>query len=193
MAKTKTIVIDGNKLMAAFNQAEQLRLTHAVLLKETCTYSYSVRLENGDTDIMTNECGRQLHNDLRVAFRAFDSHLAVITEQIPVDDVMSIEDSTGTTEDATDNLVRHQVDEIKIFGNIENGSIVLSGTKILKSGDELKLKTPKVALDGGYHFVEELASALITLIDEVTQYHNGKTRPEPQLDLFENQDDERLQ
>lgn len=182
MAKNpkKTIVIDENR-------KELLKLTHAVLVNETCTYSYSVRLENGDTDIITNECGRQFHNDLKTAFRHLDGHLAVITEQVELDDVTDIVECEGRKESITENLVRHQVTEIKIFGNIENGSVVLSGSKILKSNDEIKLKTPKALLDdNGYDFINELVGAVQNLIHEITEYHNGKSRPDAQMKMFNN-------
>lgn len=182
--KTNTVVIDGDKLMKALSGNENLRLTHAVLVGETCTYSYSVRLENGDTDIMTNECGRQYHNDLKQAFRKFDGHLAVITEQVDADDVADIDECEGKKQKVTENLLRHQVTEVKLFGNIETGSVVLSGAKILKSSDEIKLKTPKAPLDGEYDFVNELVAATQNLIDEITAYHNGKSRPEAQMDMF---------
>ena len=71
-----------NKALASEQDTDQLQITHAVIVDEQCTYSYSVQLENGDTDIITNACGRQYHFDLKKAFRNFDAHLAVITEQV---------------------------------------------------------------------------------------------------------------
>lgn len=185
MAKKEKLVIDGNKLLAALNNQEQLRITHAQVNGETCTYSYSVRLENGETDIITNECGRQFHNDLKQAFRLFDGHLAVITEQIEPNEISDIDTCEGKKEAATEKLIRHQVDEIKISGGIESGNISLKGKKILKTNEEISLKTPKQALDDNdYDFSNELVAATQNIINELTAYHNGKSRPEAQMDLF---------
>lgn len=191
--KSKTeIVIDANKLDEFIDKMEaakdNLRLTHATFADGTCTYSYSKLLANGDTDIITNNCGRQYHNDLRKAFRTFDSHLAVITEQVDADDVRDIDEHEGSTDEITEKLNQVEVNDIKVFGNIETGSIILSGRKILKTNDEIKLKTPKVALESDYVFTNELAAAVQELISEITAYHNGKSRPEQQMELFDEEE-----
>ena len=168
----------------ATNEDNLLRLTHAVLVNETCTYSYSVRLENGESDIMTNECGRQYHNDLKRAFTLFDGHLAVITEQVDADEVRDIDQCEGEDANSSEKLQQLQVTEVKINGNIETGSVIINGIKILKSKEELKLKTTKTSLDSDYEFINELVAATQNLIQEITEYHNGKSRPESQLDMF---------
>ncbi len=168
---------------------DQLRLTHAVLVDETCTYSYSVRLESGENDIMTNECGRQYHNDLKQAFRLFDGHLGVITEQVDADEVEDIDICDGTTDYATAKLGQLQVSDVAIVGDIETGTVVLKGIKILKTKKEIPLKTPKQTFDDSdYEFINELVSATQNLIQEITAYHNGKSRPESQLDMFKQSD-----
>lgn len=173
----------SKKAVIVPQQQELLRLTHAVLVNETCTYSYSVRLEDGQTDIMTNECGRFYHNDLRQAFRNLDGHLAVITEQVDADDVLDVDACEGNTDAITDKLLQTTVNEVKINGNIESGTVVLSGIKILKSREEVKLKTPKTPLDGDYLFTQELVAVTQNLIEEITAYHNGKSRPESQMEM----------
>lgn len=165
-------------------QEDQLRLTHATLVNETCTYSYSVRLDNGETDTITNECGRQFHYDLRLAFRSFDGHLAAITEQVEVDEVADIDQCIGRYDAITEKLAQTEVYDVLLYGNIETGSVVLKGMKALKTNEQIKLATPKVPLDGSYEFANELAAAVLNLIEEITQYHNGKSRPDPQLDMF---------
>lgn len=189
MAKAKkAVVLDGNKLMEVMAKKkaheEQLRVTHAALTNETCTYSYSVRLENGETDIITNECGRQFHNDLRQAFRLFDGHLAVITEQVDAEEVSDIDSCEGRNKKVSEKLIQTEVSDISIYGNLETGSVILKGTKLLKTTEQIKLPTPKTALDGDYAFVNELAGAVQNLIEEITAYHNGKSRPDAQLDIF---------
>jgi len=181
-----------NKKSAQIAQnPDLLKVTHAILLDATCTYSFSVRLENGDTDIITNECGRPFHNDLKVAFEKFDAHLAVILEQVPADQVADIDDSVGINKDVTDNLLRHKVNDVKFYGTMTDGSVVLSGIKILKTNDEVKLKTPKQALDDNeYDFVSELAAAAMDLVSEISQYHHGKQRPEQQLDMIKQDEEE---
>lgn len=182
--------VDATKLFEKASQNNQLRLTHAVLVDETCTYSYAVRLENRENDIMTNECGRQYHNDLKQAFRLFDGHLAVITEQVDADEVKDIDTCEGRDKYATGKLGQLQVSEVKINGNIETGSIVLVGVKALRSTEEIKLKTPKQAFDtDDYEFVNELVAATQNLINEITLYHNGKSRPELQGSLFETKEE----
>lgn len=192
MAKKNTLEINSDtfeKMADKVNSnQDQLRLTHAVLVDETCTYSYSVRLESGENDIMTNECGRQYHNDLKQAFELFDGHLGVITEQVDADEVEDIDICDGKNKKASDKLAQLQVNEVKINGNIETGSVVLSGVKILRSKEEIRLKTPKTSLDSDYEFINELVSATQNLIQEITAYHNGKSRPESQLDMFKQSD-----
>lgn len=186
MSKSKKkITISADSFLEASQQKEMLQVTHAVLVDETCTYSYSVKLGNGETDIITNECGRQYHHDLRQAFRNFDPHLAAITEQVESDHIKDINESEGITESITANLGRHRVNEVKISGDINTGNVQVIGSKLLKCGDEVKLKSPKVALDDAeYEFVNELAAATQTLIQEITLYHEGKSRPEMQLSMF---------
>lgn len=100
--------------------------------------------------------------------------------------VQDIDESEGINDDSTDKLVRHQVNEVKLYGDIETGSIALSGMKVLLSGNELKLKSPKVPLDDkDYPFLQDLVAAAINMVAEVTAYHNGKSRPESQISMFQ--------
>jgi hypothetical protein len=180
-----SFTVDMDKLNM---QTEQLRLTHAVLVNNTCTYSYSVRLDNGESDTITNHCAREFHIDLREAFRLLDGHLAVATEQVNAHEVKDIDSCQGMIQDYTDKLMQVEVSDVKIIGNLETGSVILTGQKLLKSKDEIKLKSPKIALDGEYEYVQELVGAISNLINEVSQYHNGKSRPDPQGNLFEPND-----
>lgn len=182
--KTKT-----TEQFSEVNEAEQLRLTHAVLVNNTCTYSHSVRLDNGESDIVTNQCGREYHEDLRLAFRLLDGHLAVVTEQVEAEEVKDIEVPIGINQKVTDKLLQVEVSDFKIVGNLETGSVILSGQKLLKSKEELKLKSQKVAFDGDYDFVQDLVGAVSNLINEISLYHKGKSRVDPQLDMFEDQND----
>lgn len=195
MAKKTTVLEFKGKTMdevAELLEAatkEQLRLVHATINGEHCTYSYTVRLLNGESDTITNDCGRAYHNDLKSAFKSFNSHLALITEQVEPSEIQRVEDGIGTTDEVTEKLLQFDVTAVKIEGNLEAGSIMLSGIKVLKTNDEIKLKTPKVSLDSDYEFINELVAAVQNLIVEVTAYHNCKSRPEPQMEMFAEEDE----
>jgi hypothetical protein len=178
-----SVTVDMDKLRNM--QTEQLRLTYAALVNNTCTYSHSVRLENGESDTITNQCAREFHIDLREVFRLLDGHLAVATEQVDVHEVKDIESCEGMVQSYTDKLLQVEVSDVKIIGNLETGCVILTGQKLLKSEEEIKLKSPKIALDGEYEFVQELVGAISNLINEVSMYHSGKSRPDPQGNLFE--------
>ncbi len=112
-----------------------------------------------------------------------------MTEQVDADLVKDIDQCEGVNSNVSDKLLQLQVSEVKINGNIETGSVTLAGIKILRSKEEIKLKTPKTELYSDYEFINELVAATQNLIHEITEYHNGKSRPESQLDMFIQADD----
>jgi hypothetical protein len=187
-ANKKEVVIDGNALMDALQSETQLKVTFAKLTEKeavvSCAYGYQERLLNGISKTITVFHEAPIHHDLKRAFDLFNGHLAVVCEEVGDNEVTDIENCEGKSKSANEKLQHFQVNEIKLQGNLEEGSVVMKGIKILSTGDEVKLETPKVKYTGKYEFINELVVAVQTIIEEVTQYHNGKCRPDMQGDLF---------
>jgi len=125
----------------------------------------------------------------RKKFGAPEAPKQNVAEQVEAEEVKDIEVPIGINQKVTDKLLQVEVSDFKIVGNLETGSVILSGQKLLKSKEELKLKSQKVAFDGDYDFVQDLVGAVSNLINEISLYHKGKSRVDPQLDMFEDQND----
>lgn len=187
------MVVDGNALMDALNRNEnELRITSATRSGGTCNYGYSQRYEGGYSDTINVKRDALIHADLVNAFNAFNPHLAVICEEIGDNEIMEIETGECKTKVSTNKLLSFTVDAVKMRGSFEEGSIVLIGTKALSTGESVKLETPKIDWDDDYEFIRELSVAAQDLVHEVSAYHNGKIAPDPQGDLFEENDSTKL-
>jgi hypothetical protein len=183
----ETVVIDGNKFLSALS-ATELRITSATRAKGACAYSYSQRSIKGFSDSINVNRDALMNPDLINSFDAFNPHLACICEEVGDNEIMSIEEAQCKTKAATEKLLAFVVSSVSFSGNLEDGTIVLKGTKALSTGEVVKLETPKIRWSDKYSFLQELSVAAQSLVYEVTEYHNGKIADDPQGDLFGEQE-----
>lgn len=171
--------------MKALAEATAPRVTSAKLKDLGCHYSYNERLANGYSNNILVKSDALIHPDLAKAFNNFNGHLAVVCEEVLPKEVESIEECTGTKVSTTEKLAVFTVQEVVIDGNFEDGSVILKGEKLLSTNESARLETPKVKWSAKYDFLNELRMAVEILIEEVLAYHSGKIQPDPQGDLFE--------
>lgn len=197
MAKTKKdatsieISANGTKVtttLEAMNKAskklsgEVLNITRARLKLQQCEYSYNEKTPTGFSNAITVKSDQTAHPDLLSAFAKLGGHLAVIIEDVSHQAIKRIDEKIGTFQEITDKLQTYSVDEIQTDGH----TFTLVGSKILTTGDVVMIKSPKIH-PNEYEFGNELFAIAQDIIYEVTEYHNGKVAPDPQGDLFEEQ------
>lgn len=161
---------------------EVLNLTRAKMKLQTCEYSYNEKTPSGFSNAITVKSDQTAHPDLISAFNKLGGHLAVIIEDVSHQAIKRIDERIGTFQEITDKLQTYSVDEIQTDGT----SLTLIGSKILSTGDVVMIKSPKIH-PSDYEFGNELYAIAQDIVFEVTEYHNGKVAPDPQGDLFEEQ------
>lgn len=197
MAKTKKdatsieISSNGKKItttLEAMNKAskkltgEVLNITRARLKLQQCEYSYNEKTPTGFSNAITVKSDQTAHPDLLTAFAKLGGHLAVIIEDVSHQAIKRIDEKIGAFQEITDKLQTYSVDEIQTDGV----TITLVGSKILTTGDIVMIKSPKIS-PSNYEFGNELYEITQDIIFEVSEYHIGKVAPNPQGDLFEEQ------
>lgn len=159
-----------------------LNITRARLKLQQCEYSYNEKTPTGFSNSITVKSDQTAHPDLLLAFSKLGGHLAVIIEDVSHQSIKRIDERIGTFQEVTDKLQTYSVDEIQTDGT----TFTLVGSKILTTGEMVMIKSPKVS-PSTYEFGNELFAIAQDIIYEVTEYHAGKVAPDPQGDLFEEQ------
>jgi hypothetical protein len=172
------------KRLAGDNSDEKLYIiTKAAFKGLFCNYSYE--FATGDTK--GDECDRKgsliVHDDMKNAFKKLHAHLAVICEEVDGSKIRDIETIEEYDEDEHKEngiefkISKFYVDSFTIKGTGENLSVILSGSKMLSTGDYVALTTPKRELEGEYKFANELRVAIDDCVFEVEEYMKGKSKP----------------
>lgn len=163
-----------------------------------CHYKYGKVVAKGITDDYVVKSRVPVHNDMKLAFRKFNNHLAVICEEVKASaikdidkllerpEVMHPDDYEKSLKGLDAELYRFVVISVTSEGTGENEGVILSGKKKLSTGDWLMLTTPKITWESNYDFINELRIATDDLIHEVGEYMDGKRAPVvEQIDMFE--------
>ncbi|WP_411898529.1 hypothetical protein [Elizabethkingia bruuniana] len=159
---------------------EQEEILHPIEIRSaaikdlSCNYTYEFLVGKTRGDVSTRKGAQVIHEDLGKAFNEMDVFLAHIdgafeswaNNQTPIQDL-----------EADEKLANYSVSGFKISGLEENKSVILVGHKETDFGT-ISFDTPKIKLVSTYLYKEELNDRLITLINEVEEYMNGKTAPQ---------------
>lgn len=180
MLKQNPTSNSGDQFEEMVELAQSVKIKAAQLKGEFCHYTYDHRMPNGATNRHTVKSSILVHPDLKAAFALFNAHLAVICEEVAPKDVRDIDAGIASKDAITEKLKAFSVDSFQLVGD----GIIISGEKLLSTGDSVKLETPKIEFGGSYQFDNELYAASESAIAEVMDYHNGKERQDPQMELF---------
>lgn len=160
----------------------------------TCQFKYEHTVAENTTNTVKVDSAVPMHDDLPAAFAKLNVHLAVICEEIRPDELPDIDNLPvlDTDPDLTDadqdplalKLSRFQVTAFQISGTGENEGVVLTGSKILSTGDLVSLQTPAVKWRSPYAFSNELHIAVFDLVTEIEEYMNGKQAPPRQIEMY---------
>jgi hypothetical protein len=214
MGRKKKVEIAGKRQITSYTKERLEQLTESQLeakeieirsghLKDNmfCHYGYDHTVSANTTDNVARKSQVPVHDDLKVAFRKLNVHLAVICEEINPDDIPDIDNlpeldpDPDMTEEDQDPLAvklsRFSVSAFKIVGNGENEGVVLTGQKRLSTLEFVKLETPVTRWQGDYPYVNELHVAIFNLVEEIEQYMQGKQAPQRQTEMdFGNEADD---
>ena len=100
------------------------------------------------------------HPDLLICFNALRPHMALYCE------FAADEDFEG---DLTEEVPHSDiyVSEVLLTGSAEKSGVVMTGFKILKDGNRIKLQTPNINLDlSEYPYAQQLSDSLDELVEE---------------------------
>lgn len=186
----KAIVIDGNKLLRALDNASEeksIEIRSASLRDQLCNYSYELLTGKTKGDAISRKGVHIIHDDLIEKVKELDVFLAHIdgafreaNNQTPIQEL-----------EAEDILALYEVTGFKLTGVEENKSIILVGHKEVPQGT-ISFETPKIKISGStYLYIYELSDRLYEVIEEVEAYMEGKTAPqfEQSAMTFEEEDD----
>ncbi|HEY8690550.1 MAG TPA: hypothetical protein VIM07_15040 [Chitinophagaceae bacterium] len=151
-----------------------LEIKEAAIKDDYCNYSYELMQGVGEGDIIGRKGAAVVHNDMLDAFEKLNVHLAVIDDAFRYSHI-EIEDIDMMHSSELAGLFK--VTGLKLRGNADNESVILVGTKFIKTGGYISLETPRIKFDSGYPFKNELHEAVYKCCDEVEQYMNGKIAP----------------
>lgn len=121
-----------------------------------------------DGDVINMAGANIVHKDLREAMRALIPHMVLLAEQ-PESMCMTLEDLREELDKEKDNrLVGYSVNGI----TFKDGSIMISGSRMLKRGDFLSVQTPIISLvdDDKYEHLEELSLDIENVKYEAEEY-----------------------
>ena len=154
----------------------------------------SYEFEQKDVDVnntIKTSSDAPIHEDLRNAFRALIPHFAFITEEVIDVDLVerAIEAPESYVQDrehsASEVFFKFLVTEFSITNKQGLNYVVLSGNKLLESGEVISFTAPAIDLEGGKY---QFRAALYDLIDvlklEVLAYMEGKQAPKTQMEMF---------
>ena len=179
---SKTITIDGNKLLNALQKKEDLEnkeveIKGASISDALCAYSYELMKGPTKGDTLNRKGAHIVHDDLQIKFDQLDVFFAHLddayTGNTNVTPLAELE-----TESETE---KYHVTGFKISGVEENKSVILSGWKEVTNGI-VKFDTPKIKYSSAYLYLSEMKERVQSAIDEVEEYMNGKTAPQDDPD-----------
>lgn len=146
------------------------------------SYVYNHNLGNDIANEVKTKSDLPVHEDFKTAMGKLNPHFAIICEEIDPAEIDDIDDGSSLP-DGVECLV---VQSMKIVGKIGEDGVILSGYKLLKSGEHLQLEAPKIKFGSEkYPFVKDLIIHTYNLIDETIAYMGGKRAPQVQQDLFD--------
>lgn len=164
----------------------------------TATYAETV---GNDLNNVTIECSAPAHDDLRRAFRQLTPHLALIAEQINLDNKSGRQVSTADDANAREALmdpdrlftmsdenwailVDMECTGFSIGGSGDNEGVTLIGKRELSTNKTLNLTAPFTKWDDSmpYRHSSDLAELIETCKAEVYSYlFEGKHQPDAQM------------
>jgi len=144
-----------------------------------CTYS---KTEDSDTIEITENHTAEIHKDLKATFDAIAIHFALLSDQIPVDQVKYINKYDKKL------VEKFEVRGFSIGGKEGEEGVVIMGHKILRNGKALGLNTPferiDITTELRYTFMDDLQTCLNDAEREIILYINGdKFAPDNQTEL----------
>ncbi|WP_127846174.1 hypothetical protein [Psychroflexus aestuariivivens] len=150
------------------------------------------------TDTIKDDSDLPFHEDLKQAFYNLIPHLVLVSELDKEVNIVNYIDNgiDLESENEAELQFKYAIDEFKIDGSGDTEGLVLVGRKILSTGKEIKITSPKVKFyepedKKQYRFLGELTERLEALKTEVVEYLNGKHAPLPQQEMeFPEDDDE---
>jgi hypothetical protein len=161
-----------------------LEVKSAHLKDMYCNYSYELLTGVGKGDVLTRKGSSIVHDDMRLAFKRLQVHLAIIDDTIP-----EYKEASLKAIMKNDNVLKFAVSGMEITGSDTNRGVIIHGDKWCNAGSgHISIKTPKIKFDGGYVFLDDLQDAIIHIQSEVEEYMNGKVDPNNELPEFDFQD-----
>jgi hypothetical protein len=145
-----------------------LKINGASLVKEMfLQYEYSI-VEDGVVYNNKTFCDAPVHPELKNSFDQLIPHFALILEEIAQDEADAAMENESDLEELKHTYI---VDSFKNKGS----GFVLSGRKVLRTYDEIKISTPIVEWEEN----EVLTEKIHNLKSEVELYIEGKQAPIP--------------
>lgn len=160
----------------------------SALLKDSmfCQYTYDHTVAPNTTNEVKCKSAVPIHKDLSIAFARLNPHLAVICDEISIEQVGDIENLPTDQDDPLFmNINRFTVSAFTLDGIDGLEGVNLIGQKSLSAGDHVDLKAPKKRWDCNYHYINELRVAIMDIIHEVELYMGGKQAPKQQISMFD--------
>lgn len=174
---------------------------------------FDEHLVNNITNKIKRESTAPVHEDMIKAFRLLDPHIALICEEISVEDferatsekpegiVVSLVTSGGKSRKLKTNLFNEieaeplpeeafTVTGFSMGGNGDSEGCTLIGRKALLSGKIMNLISPFTKWDDDYRYTSELAEAIEIVKHEILEFIvNGKQAPDRQQEFGFPEDD----
>lgn len=180
MAKKKTLEINE---IGILTQPPEIQIQAAQIKDAFCNYSYELIAGTGEGDLINRKGSAIVHDDMRIAFKKLNVHLAVICEEIEPLAISEIEEYENIEPvivyepgSLMEKVSKYRVSGFKT-GDEGEGYVILEGVKILSTDEHVSLKTPRVKWEGNYSFLNELRVCIDDIITEVEAYMNGKAAP----------------
>ena len=160
-------------------------------------YGYELS-DNGKKDTINISSDCAVHDDLKNAFRNLIPFFAHICEEITDEEL--IKKAIKSPEDFLERLEPDPEDKLypflkyNVYGfSLGKGSesVIILGSKRLKTYEYISLETPTIRLDNDYMFLSELQESIDVLKSEVLAYMDGKQAPKVEVNgLFGGDGDE---
>lgn len=159
------------------------------------TVDYSEQVKDGTNDV-SKSCTAPIHDDMRLAFRALNVHLALLCEQVienkkakaavvlfSGEDIEDEEPETFKLDDANREIALTIRCTGFTIGNNLDG-VTLVGRRELATGKTLNLVSPYMKWDDDYQHAENVQQIIERCQYEVYEYlFNDKHQPDTQLSL----------
>ncbi len=177
MAKDNVITIDGDKLLKGLENLNQkdVEIKSASLKDALCSYSYELVNGVSKGDTLVHRGAHIIHDDLENAMNSLDVFFAHLDDAFT-----GIKNSTPLSDLEQDvDVEKYHVTGFTLSGVEENKSIILQGWKEVTEGI-VKYPSPKIKISSKYVYLTEFIERINNVIDEVEQYRNGKTAPQPE-------------